>query len=206
MHYQMPEVCSHSLVYTDRLSQQCMWLRILFAFNILIRSRKKFLFLLPVSGESAFLHLKPVITAWFWGPHKAVSLTTCKRKPFKYQSRSHPGLLSMALPHLRVGMTSYRKDKWWLPRQSGWGIVTQCHEFLKPKQLSNKNDTHHKMQLPHLPPTSSVGTMSQQSSLAEAARSCSLPWALQAAEHCSSFSLLVTRCSSGWTTTTDWDE
>lgn len=51
--------------------------------------------------------------------------------------------------------------------ECGWGVITQCQEFLKPKQLSSKNDKHHKMPLPHLPPTSSVGTMSQQSSLAE---------------------------------------
>lgn len=44
--------------------------------------------------------------------------------------------------------------------------VSKCQEFLKPKQLSNKNDKHHEMQLPHLPPTCSVGARSQQNFLA----------------------------------------
>ena len=49
----------------------------------------------------------------------------------------------MALPHLGVGKTSHREGKWWLPRQSGWGVITLCQEFLKHKQLSSKNDKRH---------------------------------------------------------------
>ena len=50
----------------------------------------------------------------------------------------------MALPHLGVGKTSHREGKWWLPRQSGWGVITQRQEFLKHKQLSSKNDKRRK--------------------------------------------------------------
>lgn len=173
-HYWMPgEICSHSLVHTLRLSQQSTVMKDRFSIRLDVKSRRKFLSQLLVSGESAFWQLKsaPSFSAWFWGPQEAVDLTRCKRKPLSTRAAvsqscwAWPCLISeLAWPLAGRANCGYQDrvgGVLYAPR------VSKCQEFLKPKQLSNKNDKSHKMQLSHLSPTSRIGTMSQQNFLVE---------------------------------------